>query len=82
MLCRKKIDKGETIPVMNRSIDEIKQRKKDSEQSKGTDTCARSYVRVAKREFKEVTGGPTKKDPHDRDAGDREHKTIPDKLKK
>lgn len=73
-----KIDKGERIPGSNITFNDYKRGVERAKQSKGTN---REVSYNAKNYFKQDTQGPTRKDRHDRAAGDRGHKTIPDKLK-
>ena len=77
MLCRKKIDEGETIPG-GTSFDYYKKQKKINDQAKGTDKGARTSLRSIKNQFRINTQGPVRRNIHDRVPG---HKTIPDKLK-
>ena len=78
---QRKISEGERIPCKNDdyvTFDDYRRGIKNANQSKGD---IRKLSSTAKNGFKQVTQGPTRKDPHDRAAGDRGHKTIPDKLK-
>lgn len=42
----------------------------------------KAHNRAVKNGFRDATQGPTRKDPHDKAAGDRGRQTIPDSLKK
>lgn len=78
---QRKISEGERIPCKNDdyvTFDDYRRGIKNANQTKGD---VRKLSSTAKNGFKQATQGPTRKDPHDRAAGDRGHKTIPDKLK-
>lgn len=78
---QRKISEGETIPGNSTTFSSYKDKVRRTIDPEENNYYYRKEVKADRDAFKQATGGPTRRDPHDRAAGDRGHKTIPDKLK-